>query len=195
MSKVVPAPQVWNVAVPDAAGVQTKTCSGALEVAVAAHGPLSAPAPEVVPVKVPPPGGMTIGLAHVPAGTVVVVVLGSRTVVVVVCGTRVVLVVDVLEVVDVDVLVEVDVLLDVEVVLVVVGGASGGLTVSVKLPLPPAQEPAKPSTTMTYDCPAVTAKVPREPKREALQALLPTAQPVLSSLQVTLEPVQVSLRT
>ncbi len=99
MSNVVPVPHVLMVAVPDADGVHSKTCSGALAVAVFASAAqvleLCALVPEVVPAKVPPVSLMTIGLSHVPVGRVVLVVPPGTLVLVVVTGV----VVDVLFVV------------------------------------------------------------------------------------------------
>jgi len=81
------------VAVPEVAGVHWRTCSGLLAVADAAQDPESALAADVVPVNVPPAPGMTSGLAHVPAGRVVVVVAVVEVVVdVVVVGGSVVVV-------------------------------------------------------------------------------------------------------
>src|SRR5207248_3137374 len=65
VSKVVPAPQVWMVAVPETAGVHWKTCSGA--VPEAPQLPASAFVPLVVPPKVPPWAGRTVGLLQSPA--------------------------------------------------------------------------------------------------------------------------------
>src|SRR2546422_5129263 len=61
------------VAMPDTVGVHWKTRSGA--VAVEPQLPARPFAPLVVPVKVPPAAGITVGLLHAPAGTGVVVVL------------------------------------------------------------------------------------------------------------------------
>jgi hypothetical protein len=62
VSKFVAPPQVWIVAVPEIAGVQAKTCSGAAS--VAAQVPASVFVPLVVPATVAPPGGMTVGAAQ-----------------------------------------------------------------------------------------------------------------------------------
>ena len=62
MSKVVPAPQVWSVAVPDCVGTHCNTCSG--ELLVIPHVPACVLAPAVVPVKVPPCAGMRVGLVQ-----------------------------------------------------------------------------------------------------------------------------------
>ena len=166
VSNVVAAPQVWIVAVPDLAGVHWKTCSGA--VLVAATQPLNALAPVVVPVKVPPAAGRTVGSAHVPPGSVVLVVdVGGGAVEEVVGPGDVELVVEVLDEVVVgtsDVLVDVgdgivveelvdevvvgasDVLVELlvenaVVVLVVVEVAPGGITVRLNAPLAPPHEP------------------------------------------------------
>src|SRR5947199_10570229 len=73
VSKLVPAPHVWTVAVPETAGVHWKTCSG--EVKELPQLPTSALVPLVAPLKVPPCAGMTVGLVHAPpAGRVLVVV-------------------------------------------------------------------------------------------------------------------------
>ena len=71
MSKVVPTPQVWMVAVPETAGVHWKTRSG--EVPELPQLPASVLVPLVVPLKVPPCAGMTVGVLQL-AGNVVVVV-------------------------------------------------------------------------------------------------------------------------
>src|SRR5437773_9089294 len=71
VSKLVPAPHVWMVAVPETAGVHWKTCSG--EVPELPQLPASELVPLVVPLKVPPCAGMTGGLAHLPGSVVVVV--------------------------------------------------------------------------------------------------------------------------
>src|SRR5213593_672376 len=74
------------VAVPETAGVHWKTCSG--EVPELPQLPASELVPLVVPLKVPPCAGMTVGLVHAPPpGRVVVVavvVVGGGVVVVVV---------------------------------------------------------------------------------------------------------------
>ncbi len=85
VSNVVAAPHVWIVAAPETVGVQRNTCSGALAVA-AAQLALSALAPLVVPVNVPPAAGMAIGFAHVPTGMVVLVVEDGARLVLVVGG-------------------------------------------------------------------------------------------------------------
>src|SRR5436190_22188168 len=96
VSKLVPAPHVWTVAVPETAGVHWKTCSG--EVKELPQLPTSALVPLVAPLKVPPCAGMTVGLVHAPpAGRVlvvvaVVVVVLVVVVVVVVVGSVVVVV-------------------------------------------------------------------------------------------------------
>ena len=87
----MPAPQVWIVAVPETDGVHWKTRSGAFP--ELPQLPACALAPLVVPLKVPPCAGMTVGLVQPPGSVVVVVevVVG----VVVVGGFRVVAVVEV----------------------------------------------------------------------------------------------------
>jgi hypothetical protein len=75
---------VWMVAVPVTAGVHRNTDSG--DVPVVAQVPASALAPAVAPVNVPPWGGITNGAAHVPVGSVVLVVLEVLVVVVGGCG-------------------------------------------------------------------------------------------------------------
>ena len=72
------------VAVPEVAGVQRKTVSGAPAVADAAQLAESALVPAVRPVTVPPAAGSSMGLAQVPAGRVVLVVLGGMLATVVV---------------------------------------------------------------------------------------------------------------
>ena len=122
MSKLVPAPHVWIVAVPEIAGVHWKTCSGALP--ALPQLPACALVPLVVPLKVPPCVGMRVGPLQPPAaGRVVVVVVG---------GSRVVVVV---EVVVVEVVVEV----------LVVGGQVGVTTLTLPLLLDwfPAQSMAE----------------------------------------------------
>src|SRR5213594_3919416 len=119
------------VAVPETAGVHWKTCSG--EVPELPQLPASRLDPLVVPLKVPPCAGMTLGLLQSPGGVVVVVVVGVDGVVVVVGG----LVVVVVEVVVVDAVV------GGVVVVVVVGGpvvvvvvdVVGGTVVDVAVPL------------------------------------------------------------
>ena len=81
MSKLVPAPQVRIVAVPETAGVHWKTRSG--EVPELPQLPACELAPLVVPPNVPPCAGMTVGLLQPPRRVVVVVVGGFRVVVVV----------------------------------------------------------------------------------------------------------------
>ena len=69
----MPAPHVWMVAVPETVGVHWKTRSG--EFAELPQLPASELVPLVVPLKVPPCAGMTVGLVHAPpAGRVLVVV-------------------------------------------------------------------------------------------------------------------------
>jgi len=80
VSKVVPAPHVWIVAVPETAGVHWKTRSG--EVPVLPQLPVCELVPLVVPLKVPPCAEMTVALLQLP-GRVVVVVGGLVVVVVV----------------------------------------------------------------------------------------------------------------
>ena len=109
-------PQVWIVAVPETAGVHWKTRSG--DIPELPQLPASEFAPLVVPPKVPPCAGMTVGLLQ-PPGRVVVVV-GVVVDVVVVDGSRVVVVVEV-----------VVVLVVVEVLVVV--GQAGVLTYTVPL--------------------------------------------------------------
>src|SRR5947199_3329 len=70
MSKVVPAPHVWMVAVPETAGVHRNTRSG--EAPELPQLPASVLVPLVVPLKVPPCAGMTVGVLQL-AGKVVVV--------------------------------------------------------------------------------------------------------------------------
>jgi len=60
----VPLPQVWIAAVPEVAGVHWKTFSG--EAPELPQLPASALVPLVLPVKIPPAAGMTIGVLHVP---------------------------------------------------------------------------------------------------------------------------------
>ncbi len=171
MSNVVPAPQVWKVAVPDAAAVHRNTCSGALPVA-AAQAPAWALVPLVVPVNAPPNGGSTRGLLHVPAAGAVElddVLVDDEVLVVeeVVVDEDVLLVDDVVLVLELVVDVVARVVLVVDDDVVVVGGAlvlevvlieeelvellvvvvtvvaaDGGVTLSTKLPLEPPHEPA-----------------------------------------------------
>src|SRR2546428_8002715 len=80
------------VAVPEAVGVHWKTRSGAL--AELPQLPAWVLVPVVVPLKVPPCAGMTVGVLQPAAGRVVVVELeGGAVVVVVVLGGVVVVVV------------------------------------------------------------------------------------------------------
>lgn len=67
-------PQVWIVAVPETLGVHWNTFSGAA--LVGAQVPLSVPPPLVVPLNVPPCGGMTVALAHAEVGGVPGMVTG-----------------------------------------------------------------------------------------------------------------------
>ena len=60
----MPAPHVWIVAVPETVGVHWKTRSGALP--ELPQLPASTLVPLVVPVKVPPCAGMTVGLVQPP---------------------------------------------------------------------------------------------------------------------------------
>jgi hypothetical protein len=177
--------QVSIVAVPEVAGVHSKTRSG--ELPEMAQVPARVLGPLVVPVRTPPLAGMTLALAHwltvddVVLDVVVTVVLDVVvTVVLDVVGTDVLDVVgtDVLDVVGTD-------------VLVVVGpGGAGATIVSWKLPLRPFQ----PSTTMKYVCPAVTVGVIREACWPAFGVPSPVAHPAVSSLQAICVPVQVSWR-
>jgi hypothetical protein len=131
---VVP-PHVCSVDTPDTLGVHWNTYSGA--VFVVPHVPVRALAPAVTPVNTPPAGGITVAVAHVPAGNVVVVLLVVLVVVLlleVVVLEVVLMLVVVLFVVDVVVTVE----------LVVVVGRGGGVTVRLNAPL----APLKPSTKM-----------------------------------------------
>ena len=59
------------MALPDTPGVHANTFSG--EPSEEPQVALNVPVPLVVPEKVPPPGGMTIGLAQASGGSVVVV--------------------------------------------------------------------------------------------------------------------------
>jgi hypothetical protein len=70
------------VAVPDAEGVQLKTFSG--DVPLLAQVPASALDPLVMPLKVPPAAGTTVGLAQLPDAMVVLVVVDTTVDVVVV---------------------------------------------------------------------------------------------------------------
>lgn len=119
MSKAVIPPQVSIVALPDTAGVHSKTASGEARVGpFSQSSELNSLEPEVSPSNCPPAGGMTVrrGGSHAP-GTVDVVV---------------------------ELLVEVVVELLVEDVLVVVVNAPGGRTSSIKSPA----APFHPSTMM-----------------------------------------------
>src|SRR5438876_8118332 len=89
------------VAVPETAGVHWKTRSG--ESPELPQLPASRLDPLVVPLKVPPCAGMTVGLLQSPGRVVVVVVVGVGVVVVV--GALVVVVVEVVVVVVVAVVV------------------------------------------------------------------------------------------
>ena len=73
MSKVVPLPQVWTVAVPETVGVHWNTFSG--EPLVMPQPPASVLVPLVAPVKVPPCDGMTVGLPQLPLLAMVVVLV------------------------------------------------------------------------------------------------------------------------
>ena len=64
----MPAPHVWIVAVPETVGVHWKTRSG--EVPELPQLPASELAPLVVPLKVPPCAGMTVGLLQAPGRVV-----------------------------------------------------------------------------------------------------------------------------
>jgi len=61
----VAAPHVWMVAVPETVGVHWKTRSG--DSPERPQLPASALVPLVVPLKVPPGAGMTVGLLQSPA--------------------------------------------------------------------------------------------------------------------------------
>jgi len=65
VSKFVPAPHVWMVAVPETVGVHWKTRSGEFAVLPQLAG--SNLVPLVVPLKAPPCAGMTVGLLQAPA--------------------------------------------------------------------------------------------------------------------------------
>jgi hypothetical protein len=80
VSKVVPAPHVWIVAVPETAGVHWKTRSG--EPPELPQLPASELEPLVAPLKVPPCAGMTVGLLQPPARVTRVVVVVVEVVVV-----------------------------------------------------------------------------------------------------------------
>ena len=71
VSKVVPAPHVWMVVVPETAGVHWKTRSG--EAPELPQLPSSVLAPLVVPLKVPPVAGIGVALAQAPVSVVLVV--------------------------------------------------------------------------------------------------------------------------
>src|SRR5438132_13977532 len=89
VSKVVPAPHVWMVVVPETAGVHWKTRSG--EVSELPQLPAAELVPLVVPLKVPPCAEMTVGVLQLggnvvvvgPVDILVVVVLGEVVVVLV----------------------------------------------------------------------------------------------------------------
>jgi hypothetical protein len=174
VSNLVAVPQVWTVATPDVAGVQLYTRSGAPLVWVTHD--VSVLAPEVVPVTVPPVDGSAIGVSQAVTGRIVVdVVVGPPRVLVVELATIVVVVDEVVVLLVVGVLVVVTeedggvvevVVTEVDggvTVVVVVTEDTGGVTVRVKLPLEPPQEPEKPSTTIQYGWPAVTLRLTREP--------------------------------
>jgi hypothetical protein len=191
----------------------------------AAHDPVVALAPLVVPVKLPPCGGTAIGLQPVGRGNGVVVTVGVavatgsgvvvRVVVVVgigvaeavgVCvavrvgvalgvGVRVVEGVTVAVRVGVTVAVRVGLGVAATTVAVRVGVASGvavrvavgaapfgGVPDKLKVPF----APLKPSTTMKYVCPAVTASVARD-AWWSLGSLVP--QPATSSAHASCDPV------
>src|SRR6266567_7914415 len=82
VSKLVPAPHVSMVAVPETAGVHWKTCSG--EAPELPQVPACVLVPLVVPPKVPPWAGIWVGLLQAPPASVVVVVELPLSVVVVV---------------------------------------------------------------------------------------------------------------
>jgi hypothetical protein len=172
--------QVVIVATPERLGIQRKTLSGEPD---PPQLPASVLAPDVVPLKVPPPAEMTADAPHAAGARVVVV---GRVVVVVLVEVVVVL----LEVVVVG-----------GRVVVVVAGAvvvvvpPGGITASRNCPLAPPHEPPYPSTTMKYVWPAATVGVTREPCCPALAHPSAVAHPALSSLQATWVPVQLPLRT
>src|SRR6266705_6524566 len=73
VSKLVPAPQVSMVAVPETVGVHWKTRSG--ELPELPQLPDCELVPLVVPPKVPPWAGITVGLLQVPDPASVVVVV------------------------------------------------------------------------------------------------------------------------
>src|SRR5207249_11050297 len=73
VSKLVPAPQVSMVAVPETAGVHWKTCSG--ELPELPQVPACVLVPLVVPPKVPPWAGIRVGLLQGPPPASVVVVV------------------------------------------------------------------------------------------------------------------------
>jgi hypothetical protein len=70
VSNRVPAPQVAKVAMPDADGVNAKTFSGASDVPPR-QDPESVLTPDVVPLNVPPWGGIAVKLVHASATTVI----------------------------------------------------------------------------------------------------------------------------
>src|SRR6266516_120436 len=108
------------VAVPETVGVHRKTCSD--EPSELPQLPASRLDPLVVPLKVPPCAGMTVGLLQSPGRVVVVVVVWVGVVVVV--GALVVVVVEVVVVVVVG-----------GPVVVVVVDVVGGTVVDVAVPL------------------------------------------------------------
>src|SRR5439155_26716476 len=71
VSKLVPAPQVAMVGVPETEGVHWKTSSG--ELPELPQLPAWELVPLVGPLKVPPWSGITVGLLQAPASVVVVV--------------------------------------------------------------------------------------------------------------------------
>src|SRR5438552_4038950 len=125
------------VAVPETAGVHWKTCSG--ELPELPQVPACVLVPLVVPPKVPPWAGITVGLLQVPAPASVVVVVevvvGVVVVDVVVVGGFVVVVVVVGGLVVVVVVVVVVVGGRVVVVVLVVGGVAGMKVASTMLQL------------------------------------------------------------
>src|SRR6266496_2661146 len=139
------------VAVPETAGVHWKTSSG--EVPELPQLPACVLVPLVVPLKVPPSAGITVGLVHAPASVVVVVEVVVGVVVValvVVAGAEVVVV-----------------------------APAGGVTVRLKVPC----DPPYPSTMMKYVCPAVTVGVTREARTRPVElaqasSLHPTSAPL-----------------
>src|SRR5207244_6583904 len=81
VAKVVPAPHVWIVAVPETAGVHWKARSG--DPPELPQLPASELKPLVAPLKVPPCAGMTVGLLQPPVRVTRVVVVVVVEVVVV----------------------------------------------------------------------------------------------------------------